>query len=70
MTRLIRAEIRQWQLNKASIEGKIYKDASDIFDDGDDVCIVGIVRVAEGATFFLVETDFGVYKLDKDEKRE
>jgi len=66
---IIRAEIRSWSLNKNSIEGKIYKDTGDIYDDGEDVVILGIKQVAEGSNFFLVETDHGVYKLEKEEKK-
>lgn len=66
---IIRAEIRKWLLRKNTIEGKIYKDAGDIYDDGEDIVIIGIKRVAEASNFFLVETDYGIYKLDKDERK-
>lgn len=65
---IIRAEIRKWRLKETSIEGDIYKDTSDVYDDGEHVVIMGIKKVREGATFFLVETDYGVYKLDKEER--
>lgn len=65
---IIRAELRKWKLHKASIEGMIYKDTADIYDDGEHVVIMGIKKVHEGATFFLVETDFGVYQLQKEER--
>lgn len=65
---IIRAEIRKWRLKEATIEGDIYKDTADVYDDGEHVVIMGIRKVSESPTFFLVETDFGVYKLDKEER--
>lgn len=65
---IIRAEIRKWLLKSNTIQGKIYKDTADIYDDGEDVTIIGIKQVKECSTFFLVETDFGVYKLEKEER--
>lgn len=66
---IIRAEIRQWWRSRTAIQGKIYKDSAEIYDDGEDIVIIGIKKVLEGSTFFLVETDYGVYKLEKDEMK-
>lgn len=63
-----RAEIRKWSLNKNTIEGKIYKDTAEVYDDGENVVIIGIKKVWEGPSYFSVETDFGIYKLDKEER--
>lgn len=67
---LIRAEIRQWRINHTAIEGKIYKDTGDIYDDGESIVLLGIREVRESPTFFLVMTDHGIYKLEKDERDE
>lgn len=66
---IIRAEIRNWWRNGKAIEGQIYKDTGDIYDDGDDIILLSIRRIEEGSTFFLVETDNGIYKLEKDERK-
>lgn len=66
---LIRAEIRSWWRNGHAIEGKIYKDTGDIYDDGEDIVLLSILKIKEAPTFFLVETDNGIYKLEKDEMK-
>lgn len=64
----IRAEIRKWLLKSNTIQGKIYKDTAEVYDDGEDVVIIGIKKIAESTNFFTAETDFGIYKLEKEEE--
>jgi hypothetical protein len=65
---IIRAEIRKWSLKGATIEGKVFNDTSDVYDDGEHCVIIGIKKVIEASNFFLIETDFGIYKCEKDER--
>jgi len=67
---IIRAEIRQWQLRQNVVEGKIYNDTGDIYDDGENIVVIGIKDIRESPTFFLIQTDHGIYKLDKEERNE
>lgn len=67
----IRAEIRKWHLRDADgivVWGKIYKDTAEIYDDGEEVVFIGVKNIQETATYFLVEADSGIYKLEKEEQ--
>lgn len=65
---IIRAEIRRWRRNAKAVEGFVYNDKQDCFEDGESIVILLIKDVRESPTFFLIETEGGIYKLPKDEK--
>ncbi len=67
MTPLIRAEIRQWRLKNGEVDGRVYFDTKDIFDDGDYISM-HYTDLREGGGFRLVQVNNDLYKLYDDEK--
>lgn len=69
-SRTITAELRKWRRNGDYVEGYIYNDVADVWEDGDRALIYPIIDWVESVNFFLAVTNTACYKCPKDEERE
>lgn len=70
----ITGELRKWQLlvkpelmKQGIIQGYMYNDANDIWEDG-DVAVIHISQWVESANFYLAVTHSSAIKCMKDEE--
>lgn len=64
----VTAELRKWRRNGEYIEGYIYQDINDIWEDGDHAILGPVLSWPESANFYLAVTLTACYKLSKDEE--
>ena len=64
----ITAELRKWRRNGSHIEGYVYNDVNDIWEDGDHALIYPVISWVESANFYLAVTHTACYKCSKDEE--
>ena len=68
--RTVTAELRKWRYSPETkqVEGHIYNDINDVWEDGDLALIYPVVEWVESTNFYLAVTNTACYKCPKDEE--
>lgn len=66
----VTAELRKWRYDsvRQKVEGFIYNDVNDVWEDGDFALIYPVIQWVESANFYLAVTNTACYKCSKDEE--
>lgn len=67
VSRTITAELRKWRRNGDAVEGFVYNDINDCWEDGEWAYFTN-TEWFESANFYLVRVGGSVYKCSKDEE--
>lgn len=71
-SRTITAELRKWRRRPEEgtliVEGYIYNDINDVWEDGDLALIYPVIDWVESVNFYLAVTNTACYKCPKDEE--
>ena len=64
----ITAELRRWRRRDNRVEGYIYGDIHEVWEDGERGSLGPIVDVVESVNWYLFVTNTEVYKAPKEEE--
>ena len=66
---LIRGMLRKWKFTNSGVEGYVYQDTHDVYEDGEHISLLNIKDKRETANFWLFESFTGpVWRADKDDQ--